>query len=77
VHQGQTEGKGTTKKGSSIVTSTDCEPLTEQRRRELDHYLKLKRYGNTPHNGSHDYIIGASCLNSQSVKTIDVSQFVM
>ncbi|XP_039536157.1 sodium channel modifier 1 isoform X3 [Pimephales promelas] len=45
VHQGQTEGKGTTKKGSSIVTSTDCEPLTEQRRRELDHYLKLKSSG--------------------------------
>ncbi|KAG1947973.1 sodium channel modifier 1 isoform X2 [Pimephales promelas] len=42
---GQTEGKGTTKKGSSIVTSTDCEPLTEQRRRELDHYLKLKSSG--------------------------------
>ncbi|CAM4701704.1 unnamed protein product [Leuciscus chuanchicus] len=48
VHQGQTEGKGETKKrkkGSSIVTSTDCEPLTEQRRRELDHYLKLKSSG--------------------------------
>ncbi|XP_056089040.1 sodium channel modifier 1 isoform X2 [Rhinichthys klamathensis goyatoka] len=42
---GQTEGKGATKKGSSIVTSTDCEPLTEQRRRELDHYLKLKSSG--------------------------------
>ncbi|KAK7147234.1 hypothetical protein R3I94_009928 [Phoxinus phoxinus] len=48
VHHGQTEGKGDTKKrkkGSSIVTSTDCEPLTEQRRRELDHYLKLKSSG--------------------------------
>ncbi|KAK7157852.1 hypothetical protein R3I93_009139 [Phoxinus phoxinus] len=47
-HVGQTEGKGDTKKrkkGSSIVTSTDCEPLTEQRRRELDHYLKLKSSG--------------------------------
>ncbi|ROJ29228.1 Sodium channel modifier 1 [Anabarilius grahami] len=49
VHEGQTEGKVETKKrkkGSSIVTSTDCEPQTaEQRRRELDHYLKLKSSG--------------------------------
>ncbi|XP_048008636.1 sodium channel modifier 1 [Megalobrama amblycephala] len=48
VHEGQTEGKVETKKrkkGSSIVTSADCEPLTEQRRRELDHYLKLKSSG--------------------------------
>ncbi|XP_067305728.1 sodium channel modifier 1 [Pseudorasbora parva] len=48
VHQGQTEGKEQTKKrkkGSSIVTSIDCEPLTEERRREMDHYLKLKSSG--------------------------------
>lgn len=48
VHQVQTEGKEETKKrkkGFSIVTSTDCEPLTEQRRKELDHYLKLKSSG--------------------------------
>ncbi|XP_052000035.1 sodium channel modifier 1 [Xyrauchen texanus] len=48
VHQDQTEGKGETtkrKKGSKTVNSTECEPLTEQRRRELESYLKLKSSG--------------------------------
>ncbi|XP_073703787.1 sodium channel modifier 1 [Garra rufa] len=44
VHQEQTEGKAVTKKkknGSSNV----CEPITEESRRELEHYLKLKSSG--------------------------------
>lgn len=47
VHQGPSEVKGEAKKkkGSSTVSSRVCEPLTEQRRRELDHYLKLKSSG--------------------------------
>lgn len=35
-------GKGKRKKGSSTV---ECEPLSEQRRKELEHYLKLKSSG--------------------------------
>ncbi|XP_016131249.1 sodium channel modifier 1 isoform X1 [Sinocyclocheilus grahami] len=44
VHQGQTQGKEETKKGKK-GSSTKCEPITEQRRKELEHYLKLKSSG--------------------------------
>ncbi|KAF4103099.1 sodium channel modifier 1 [Onychostoma macrolepis] len=44
MHQEQTEGKGETKKGKK-GSSTVCEPITEQRRKELEHYLKLKSSG--------------------------------
>ncbi|XP_016144704.1 sodium channel modifier 1-like [Sinocyclocheilus grahami] len=44
VHQGQTKEKGETKKRKN-GSSTVCEPLTDERRKELEHYLKLKRSG--------------------------------
>ncbi|XP_042597104.1 sodium channel modifier 1 [Cyprinus carpio] len=42
--QGQTQGKEKTKKGKK-GSSTECEPITEQRRKELEHYLELKSSG--------------------------------
>ncbi|RXN31720.1 sodium channel modifier 1 isoform X1 [Labeo rohita] len=42
--QGQTEGKGVTKKKKNGSRNV-CEPITEERRRELEHYLKLKSSG--------------------------------
>ncbi|XP_043116195.1 sodium channel modifier 1 isoform X1 [Puntigrus tetrazona] len=44
VQQGQTQGKEETKKEKK-GSSTVCEPVTEQRRKELEHYLKLKSSG--------------------------------
>uniref|UniRef100_A0A672RQJ9 Sodium channel modifier 1 n=1 Tax=Sinocyclocheilus grahami TaxID=75366 RepID=A0A672RQJ9_SINGR len=42
--KGQTKEKGETKKRKN-GSSTVCEPLTDERRKELEHYLKLKRSG--------------------------------
>lgn len=44
VHQEQTQGKEEKKKGKK-GSSIECEPITEQRRKELEHYLKLKSSG--------------------------------
>lgn len=44
MHQEQTQGKEEKKKGKK-GSSIECEPITEQRRKELEHYLKLKSSG--------------------------------